>query len=95
MFFFKHKANKYCIDATKETGYYGRLVNHSRVHANCVAKVVELSDQPHLVLIASRDINKGEELLYDYGDQRSHVIMHHPWLKGQNGNTGCYTITAR
>ena len=40
MYFFQTKGQKYCIDATAETGRYGRLINHSRLHANLLPKVV-------------------------------------------------------
>ena len=40
MFFFQTKGQKYCIDATAETGRYGRLINHSCLHANLLPKVV-------------------------------------------------------
>merc|ERR1719234_1370036 len=38
MYYFKHKGKQYCIDATSESGRYGRLLNHSRVNPNCVTK---------------------------------------------------------
>ena len=40
MYFFQTKGQKYCIDATAETGRYGRLINLSRLHANLLPKVV-------------------------------------------------------
>ena len=40
MYFFQTKGQKYCIDATAETGRYGRLINHSRLYANLLPKVV-------------------------------------------------------
>ena len=40
MYFFQTKGQKYCIDATAKTGRYGRLINHSRLHANLLPKVV-------------------------------------------------------
>lgn len=70
----------YSIDATPESPYFGRLVNHSRVTPNCHTKVVEVKGQPHLVLLASRKIEIGEELLYDYGDRSKEALAAHPWL---------------
>jgi len=42
MYYFKHKGKQYCIDATSESGRYGRLINHSKITPNCVTKVVML-----------------------------------------------------
>lgn len=68
------------VDATSESGRMGRLINHSR-NGNCHTKLHDINGIPHLILVASRDIDKGEELLYDYGDRRKSSIAAHPWLK--------------
>jgi len=68
------------VDATAESGLYGRLVNHSRLKFNCQTKVVEVEGQPHLILVAARDIKIGEELLYDYGDRSKESLEAYPWL---------------
>lgn len=70
----------YSVDATKETGRMGRLINHSKT-GNCQTKLHDINGVPHLILVASRDIHKGEELLYDYGDRSKASIAAHPWLK--------------
>jgi len=80
MYYFKHKGKQYCIDATSESGRYGRLLNHSRVTPNCVTKVVMLGDTPRLILVARHDIERGTELLYDYGDRSKESLQAHPWL---------------
>lgn len=67
------------IDATAETGKLGRLVNHSR-NGNLITKTVIYRNRPHLVLIAKENIDKGEELNYDYGDRSKEALLHHPWL---------------
>ena len=83
------------IDATEDTGRLGRLINHSRKKANLNLKVLEennfkygengnmdpssIKKTPRVFLIAKREINEGEELLYDYGDRSS--IQEFPWLK--------------
>ncbi|ENN71873.1 hypothetical protein YQE_11488, partial [Dendroctonus ponderosae] len=69
MYYFKHNGLQYCIDATKETGRLGRLVNHSRSNPNLVTKTIMVDKKPRLVLLAKDDIRKGEEILYDYGDR--------------------------
>lgn len=68
------------MDATKDNGRMGRLLNHSKKNANVLTKVIEVDSYPYLCLIAARDIPKGEELLYDYGDRRDDVIKAMPWL---------------
>lgn len=80
MYYFKHKGKQYCIDATSESGRYGRLVNHSRITPNCVTKVVMVSEVPRLILVAKHSISPGEELLYDYGDRSKESLKAHPWL---------------
>lgn len=81
MYFFEHKSKKYCVDATNETKYKGRLVNHSFLQPNLRSRVVELPDSIHLCLFAKRNIQMGDELLYDYGDRRFRTIAYNPWLK--------------
>ena len=69
------------IDATGESGKLGRLLNHSRTRANCVTKTIDIGDRAHLILVAGRDIEVGEELVYDYGDRSKEAIENNPWLK--------------
>lgn len=80
MYYFKHKGKNYCIDGTHESGRLGRLVNHSCKQPNMVTKVVELGQDPRLILIAKQDITAGIELLYDYGDRDKESLKAHPWL---------------
>lgn len=80
MYFFEFKNTKYCVDATKETNRLGRLLNHSKTNNNVHTKIFPIKDIPHLILCASRDIEVGEELLYDYGDRSKKSAEHHPWL---------------
>ena len=42
--------------------------------------IVEVDDNPHLILTAAKDIMAKEELLYDYGDRSKDSIESHPWL---------------
>ena len=72
--------SSFSIDATAESGRVGRLVNHSRLHPNLQTKVVTLKDKPRLILVARRDVEEGEELLYDYGDRSKESLKAHPWL---------------
>lgn len=72
----------YSIDATAEpeTGpKLGRLVNHGEgKETNVKLATLDVSGQPTLCLFALRNIEKGEELLYNYG------ISDLPWKKNPN-----------
>uniref|UniRef100_A0A915KRN0 [histone H4]-lysine(20) N-methyltransferase n=1 Tax=Romanomermis culicivorax TaxID=13658 RepID=A0A915KRN0_ROMCU len=80
MYYFEYGGKQYCVDATAETPYFGRLVNHSYKKPNCAAKVVEVGGVPRLILTALRTIDVGEELLYNYGERDKEVIAANPWL---------------
>ncbi|XP_072456756.1 N-lysine methyltransferase KMT5A isoform X1 [Notamacropus eugenii] len=80
MYYFQYLSKTYCVDATRETDRLGRLINHSKC-GNCQTKLHDIDGVPHLILIASRDIKAGEELLYDYGDRSKASLEAHPWLK--------------
>ena len=80
MYYFEKNGN-YCIDATVESGRYGRLVNHSRQTPNLMTKVIMNGKSPHLILVAKHDIEPGTELLYDYGDRSKESLAAHPWLE--------------
>ncbi|XP_069789612.1 N-lysine methyltransferase KMT5A-A isoform X2 [Narcine bancroftii] len=80
MYYFQYLSKTYCVDATKESTRLGRLINHSK-NGNCQTKLHDVDGKPHLILVASRNIENGEELLYDYGDRSKASIAAHPWLK--------------
>jgi SET domain-containing protein len=80
MYFFEYKSKSYCIDATAESNRLGRLLNHSKLGGNCHTKLFEINSKPHLILVASRDIEPGEEMTYDYGDRNKISLESHPWL---------------
>uniref|UniRef100_A0A4W5NFS4 [histone H4]-lysine(20) N-methyltransferase n=1 Tax=Hucho hucho TaxID=62062 RepID=A0A4W5NFS4_9TELE len=80
MYYFQYLSKTYCVDATKESTRLGRLLNHSKT-GNCQTKLHDIDGIPHLILVASRDIESEEELLYDYGDRSKESISAHPWLK--------------
>lgn len=54
------------VDATKDDE---RLINNSRRAANVLAKVLDVDGRTRLCLIAAKDIQRGEQLQYDYGDR--------------------------
>ena len=71
----------FSVDATKEDGTTGRLINHSRSNANIKSMTIDVDGTPHIIFKANRDIKPTEELLYDYGDRASTSLRSHPWLK--------------
>jgi len=82
IYFFEFQGSKYCIDATKESGRYGRLLNHSKLRANCKTRVVEYPEGvPRLLIEVKKPVKEDEELLYDYGDRSEKSLKIHPWLK--------------
>ena len=71
----------FSIDATVNDGHPGRFINHSKTHDNLETKVVEIEEgEPHLCFFASKEVNVGDELLYDYGDRRKEVLEANEWL---------------
>lgn len=66
----------YSIDATPEPNMnskvakLGRLVNHGEPsQINAKMKVLDVGGFPALCLFAIKDMESGQELLYDYGIQ--------------------------
>ena len=81
MLFFKHDSKRLCVDATEDDGSYGRLINHSKTERNVKMRVVIEDNNPKVVFFAERDIEEGEELSYDYGENRKDVVAANPWLR--------------
>ncbi|XP_056113847.1 uncharacterized protein LOC130103414 [Rhinichthys klamathensis goyatoka] len=73
MFDFKWRGKTWCIDASREDGSYGRIVNDCHKHPNCKMKKIDVNGKPHLCLFALDDIKEGEEIAYDYGGEN------YPW----------------
>merc|ERR1719510_453479 len=82
MLYFMVGNRHFCVDATEDSGRYGRLVNHSKKNANIFphTKVAEEEGKPRVIFVATRDICKGEELLFDYNDRRKRSLNAHSWL---------------
>ncbi|XP_054637986.1 uncharacterized protein LOC129185220 isoform X2 [Dunckerocampus dactyliophorus] len=68
LFDFKLNGQHYCIDALKEDGTLGRLVNDDHINPNCKMKKILVKGRPHLCLFALKEIFPGEEISYNYGD---------------------------
>lgn len=81
MFYFNWSNKCYCIDATEPTRRIGRLVNHSRKKPNAKMEIYIHRNKPYIILTAIKDIEKNEEILYDYGERNKEVIKANPWLE--------------
>ncbi|XP_026156664.1 uncharacterized protein LOC113126760 [Mastacembelus armatus] len=70
---FSWKDANWCIDASKEDGTLGRLVNDDHIGPNCEMKKIVWEGKPHLCLFAVKEVSPGEEITYSYGDS------YYPW----------------
>lgn len=73
--FFRFDDKNWVIDATAERPAWGlgRLINHSRLRPNIKPKIVAVDGIPHVCFFALRNIPRGKELLYDYGDYKTEL----------------------
>jgi len=46
-----------------------RYINHSKTEFNCYAKVLLVGSEQRIGIMAGRDLEAGEELLMDYGEE--------------------------
>jgi SET domain-containing protein len=46
-----------------------RFINHSSTAANCVPRMILCNSVVRIAIEALRDIKKGTELVFDYGDE--------------------------
>ncbi|XP_067296145.1 N-lysine methyltransferase KMT5A-like isoform X2 [Pseudorasbora parva] len=75
LFEFEWQKRHWCIDASKEDGSLGRLINDNHKSPNCTMKKIVVNDRPHLCLFAVKKIEIGSEIEYNYGDSQW------PWRK--------------
>nr|XP_046274081.1 uncharacterized protein LOC124074833 isoform X2 [Scatophagus argus] len=68
LFDFSWSGTNWRIDASKEDGTLGRLVNDDHKSPNCKMKKIVCKGKPHLCLFAVKKISPGEEITYNYGD---------------------------
>uniref|UniRef100_A0A9J7Z745 SET domain-containing protein n=1 Tax=Cyprinus carpio carpio TaxID=630221 RepID=A0A9J7Z745_CYPCA len=68
LFDFQWHGKHWCMDASKEDGSLGRLVNDEHKNPTCKMRIITVNQQPHLCLFAVQDIKPGEEITYSYGD---------------------------
>lgn len=60
---------------------------------NAVMKLKVLNNYPRLCLFARRDIEKGEEIRYDYGDSINNLPWRHQVNDGFSNFTCCIVLT--
>ncbi|XP_077429564.1 uncharacterized protein LOC144056525 [Vanacampus margaritifer] len=89
MFEFRFDGRTWCVDAATEDGSLGRLVNDDHINPNSTMKYLNVQGKPHLCLFATRDIDTGEEITYNYGDSDW------PWRSKESGqqNTSTSKLT--
>ncbi|XP_077424987.1 uncharacterized protein LOC144053930 [Vanacampus margaritifer] len=89
MFEFHFDGRTCCVDAATEDGSLGRLVNDDHINPNATMKYLNVQGKPHLCLFATRDIDPGEEITYNYGDSDW------PWRSKESGqqNTSTSKLT--
>ncbi|XP_058625499.1 uncharacterized protein LOC131536523 [Onychostoma macrolepis] len=68
MFEFRYNGKLLCVDAARDDGSLGRLVNDDHINPNSRMRTISVDGKPHLCLFATRSISPGEEITYDYGD---------------------------
>ena len=68
------------MDATKDDGRFGRMINHSKSASNICAKVTTVNNTLRLWFAAAKEIEINEHLVYDYGDRRKRAREALPWL---------------
>jgi len=78
--FGKSRPQGFCVDASWDSGRFGRLVNHSKKRPNCEVRVEMVKDEPHLILVAAEDIGVGVEITYNYGIKDKEYVKANPWL---------------
>ena len=76
---FEGGRKSFSLDATKNDGRKGRLVNHSCT-PNCKAEIRIIDNVQRVVLFAKQTIVIGEEITYDYGDRDKESLEANPWL---------------
>ncbi|CAM4615510.1 unnamed protein product [Leuciscus chuanchicus] len=70
LFDFEWNNGTWCIDASREDGSLGRLVNDCHKSPNCKMRRLTVQGTPHLCLFAIENIQAETEITYDYGDSQ-------------------------
>ena len=75
---------KFWIDAQKEDKTNkGRYINHPGPgeNANLLPQLFYNGQKPEVWFKATKEIDAGQELLFDYGETDQETIEANPWLK--------------
>ena len=82
MFWMRYADRWIIVDASR-TNHLSRYINHSKKQANLAPVCLRgrSGEMPEIAFKAKRNIEPGEELLFDYGDNRKEVVQTNPWLK--------------
>nr|XP_034339440.1 N-lysine methyltransferase KMT5A-like isoform X1 [Crassostrea gigas] len=67
IFEFTFKGKPFWVDASKEDGSFGRLLNDDHINPNCRPKVMEIDEKPAICFFSLRPLSSNTELVYDYG----------------------------
>ncbi|XP_051758928.1 uncharacterized protein LOC127517408 isoform X4 [Ctenopharyngodon idella] len=78
LFFFTDKNGQLmCLDAHEEhcechpdKTTFGRQIKHSAKRANLSPRLYSVEDEPVILFMSTRNIQRGEEIRYDYGDNK-------------------------
>ena len=76
IYFFKYNNKHLCIDATKEDGTLGRLINHA-TDGNLRTVPYFFEGKERIYFVERSDIEAGEELFYNYGDLDKETIKNY------------------
>ena len=80
MYEFQVGGRWFCIDATRDDGRVGRLINHSKGSPNILARIVIVDQTPRMYFKALEDIAAGKELSYNYADEDKLTVANNLWL---------------
>ena len=78
---FRFKEKCWAIDTKNEDESFGRLINRSKRKPNVKPVVLPKEGVPFIYSLATRDIAKDEEILYDYCDYSKSSKENFLWLK--------------
>lgn len=87
MYQFQFESKKFWIDAVAPCECHpdkklkGRMLNNSRKNPNVIPRVKFIQERPHILLYTKKDIEKNEELLFDYGAYKDSHSAQHSWMK--------------
>ena len=103
MYYFEHKGTKRCIDATIESGKFGRLLNHSCKTPNCTTKVLEVrllthigksrKQNPKIGCVTERHLRKQNPKKNSKNVFFGCVTERHLWKQNPDKNPECLVIS--